>query len=122
MNEFPKITLNDAATLVTIEYSGHITADAMRAHAAEADSLRAKLKPGFIVLSDLTQLDTMDPDCAPLISQLMDQFNRLGIGRLIRVIPDPKKDIGLGILIRFHYKRGLPVNTVTTMAEAQRLL
>jgi len=122
MNQFPKIALNATATLVTVEYSGHITAEGMRAHAVEADGLGAKLKPGFIVLTDLSKLDTMDADCAPLISRVMDQFNRLGVGRLIRVIPDPKKDIGLGILTRFHYKRGIAVNTVTTMAEAQRLL
>jgi hypothetical protein len=122
MNEFPSITVNADATLVTVEYAGHITAENMRVHAAQTEELAGRLKPGFVVLTDLSRLEKMDPDCTPLISQVMDRYNLSGVGRVIRVMPNPKKDIGLGILSLFHYKRGIPVNTVTTLAEAMKLL
>jgi len=122
MDSYPRFTLNNGANLLTVEYAGHITAAAMQDHAGETGSVLEQMKPGFTVLSDLSRLDSMDPDCAPWISRVMDQFNRSRVGHIIRVIPDPKKDIGLGILSLFHYTRRVPINTVTTREEAQRLL
>jgi hypothetical protein len=37
---------------------------------------------------------------------------------VIRIIPDPGKDIALNILSQFHYARELPVTTVETLVEA----
>ena len=117
-----KVSSRPDGTLVTIEYRGHVTAELMRAHAIEAETLAAKAKPGFTVLTDLTGLERMDVDCAPILSQMMARLSRCGVGRIVRVIPDPKKDIGLGILSIFHLKSGVPVNTVATRTEAARLI
>jgi hypothetical protein len=122
MAAHPRLTPNDDGTLLTVEYFGHITAAVMEEHAVEAGSVISKMKPGFTVLSDLTNLESMDPDCVPWLSRVMDQFNRSLVGHIIRVIPDPKKDIGLGILSLFHYTRAVPINTVTTLEEALRLI
>ena len=117
-----KITARPDGTLVTIEYSGHVTAELLRAHVIEADALAAKAKPGFTFLTDLTGLERMEVDCAPILSQMMVRLSSFGVGRIVRVIPDPKKDIGLGILSLFHLKSGVPVNTVASRAEAARLI
>jgi hypothetical protein len=41
---------------------------------------------------------------------------------VVRVIPDPTKDIGLNILSVFHYRHRVRVVTCQTMEEAARLL
>jgi hypothetical protein len=122
MTAAPKIIISSAGTLVTVEYRGHITAADLRSHTAEVEALDRKVQPGFTVLTDLTALESMDLDCAPILSRIMELFNRLGTTRVVRVIPDPRKDIGLGILSLFHYKSGVAVNTVTTRAEAAHLV
>jgi len=122
MDAYPRFLLNADATVLTIEYAGHITAAAMQGHAIETEVIVRQMKPGFTVLSDLTKLESMDPDCVPWLSRVMDHFNRSLVGHIIRVIPDPKKDIGLGILSLFHYTRRIPINTVTTLEEALRLI
>jgi len=122
MRDASTITINAAAGLVTIEFFGHITAAHLRTHFAEVEALGPMVAPPFTVLADLTGLERMDPDCAPILSSVMDRLNEMGVSRVVRVIPDPRKDIGLGILSLFHYKSGVRTNTVPTRAEAVHLV
>jgi hypothetical protein len=41
---------------------------------------------------------------------------------VVRVIPDPHKDIGLNIMSLFHYRRRVRIITCETLAEALRSL
>jgi hypothetical protein len=52
----------------------------------------------------------------------MDLCNKHGIEMVVRVIPDPQKDIGLNILSLFHYRRRVRIVTCKTLAEAMRAL
>jgi hypothetical protein len=52
----------------------------------------------------------------------MDLLNKRSVSKVVRVIPDPQKDIGLNILSLFHYRRGLPIVTCETMDEAMAAL
>ena len=49
-------------------------------------------------------------------------LNKKGIEMVVRVIPDPRKDIGLNILSLFHYRRGLRILTYETLDEAMKAL
>jgi len=77
-----------------------------------------RLKPGFIILSDLSHLESMDPACAQPLGRLMDLGSAAGVSTLVRVVPDPSKDIGFNIIAHFHM--GSPVKVVTheTLADA----
>jgi hypothetical protein len=52
----------------------------------------------------------------------MDLLNQHGVAMIVRVIPDPHKDIGLNILSLFHYRRGIRIVTCKTMEEARTVL
>jgi hypothetical protein len=52
----------------------------------------------------------------------MDLCDQHGVGLVIRVIPDPAKDIGLNILSIFHYPHHPRTVTCKAMNEAARLL
>ena len=80
------------------------------------------MQPGFRLLADLSTLESMDVACAPFIGKVMDRCNDRGIKKVIRVIPDPRKDIGLSIMSLFHYDRNVRILTVNNLAEAEEAL
>jgi hypothetical protein len=82
----------------------------------------AKLQRGFRLLADLTELQSMDVGCAPFIEKAMDMFNEKGASMVVRVIPDPHRDIGLQIMSIFHYGGDVQILTCQTLAEAEEIL
>jgi hypothetical protein len=122
MKSAPHITVNESGSLVTFDYRGHITAAGIQAHCDEIFALGARVRSGFTIVADLTDLEKMDPECAQVLSRIMEQLGTMGLSRVVRVIPDPRKDIGLAILSLFHYKAGIMINTVPNRAEARKLL
>ena len=78
----------------------------------------AELPEGFRLLTDLTGLEAMDSACLPHIKRAMDLGNKKGVALVVRVVPDPHKDIGFNILSIFHYRRGVRIVTVKTVQEA----
>jgi hypothetical protein len=52
----------------------------------------------------------------------MDLCNKKGIALVVRVIADPRKDIGFNILSIFHYRRGVRIVTVETLDEGLKAL
>ena len=77
---------------------------------------------GFVLITDLTGLENMDLDCVPHVTRAMDRCLAAGIGKVIRIIPDPEKDIGLKLLSLVHYRGKVPSFTCKTRAEADREL
>jgi hypothetical protein len=64
----------------------------------------------------------MDLACVPYIERMMDLFNKKGVETVVRVIPDPHKDIGMNIMSLFHYRRRVHIVTCKTLAEAMKAL
>lgn len=108
--------------LARIRYFGRITGGEMKTAVARIESLLSELKPGFTVLTDLSGLESMDLDCVPHLTKIMDASRARGIGTVVRVVPDPDKDIGFNILSIIHYRRGVQIITCETLAEAERAL
>ena len=61
-------------------------------------------------------------DCTPEVGRVMEMVAQAGVGLVVRVIPDPSKDIGLNILGIFHYPEQLKVINCQNLMEAARLL
>jgi len=103
-------------------FFGHVSAAQMKAGAQEVARLLPQMRAGFSVLVDLGGLEAMDLDCVPHLAKIMDLCKAQGVGRVVRVIPDPEKDIGFNILSVTHYRGKVPVVTCETLAEAERAL
>lgn len=114
--------INKSKNLLIVRHSGHVTEQQTAACVGELERLAVELSPGFQLLTDLSKLETMDLGCVPHIKSLMDICNRKGVETVIRVIPDPKKDIGLNIMSLFHYGPKVHIATCKTLAEAMKLL
>ena len=104
--------------LLKISYSGEVHPDELKIGAERIKMILSDLQPGFWLLTDLSKLELMDVACAVHIKRVMDWCNKKGLSKVVRVIPDPHKDIGLSIMSLFHYRRRVHIVTCETLQEA----
>jgi len=116
------VSINPHSQLLLLSFIGKVRAEEIAAGRENLIPLLASLKPGFRLLSDLTQLESFDPDCAVEIGKNMGIFSEYGLGMVVRVIPDSRKDFGLNILSIFHYAHHPQTVTCKTMIEAAKVL
>jgi hypothetical protein len=116
------VRLDASRNLIEVRYRGRIVAADVKAMSEGVIALLPQMPKGFTFLADLSCLESMDLDCVPYITKVMDACNASGIGTVVRIIPDPRKDIGFNILSIIHYGRGVHVLTFQNSAEAERAI
>ncbi|PYJ07662.1 MAG: hypothetical protein DME25_03400 [Verrucomicrobia bacterium] len=114
--------VDKARNLLAVSYSENVGQEEARRCEEQLRQLLPELQPGFQVLADLTRLEAMDTACVPHIRRIMDLCDQKGVNAVVRVIPDPRKDIGFNILSLFHYRRHVPIVTCQTLEEARKML
>jgi hypothetical protein len=116
------VEFDPTQSLLRFTYSQRFTVGEAGRCAAEMHLLIPTLPLGIRALVDLSSLESMDLDCGPFITQVMDLLDQQGVSLVVRVIPDPHKDIGLNIMSAFHYRRSVRIVTCEKMEEAMRIL
>ena len=111
-----------AHNLLIIRYRGYVRSSAVERCSREVASSLTRLKPGFRLLADFTDLEAMDVACAPHLDDIMQLCNERGVSAVVRVIPDPRRDIGLQIMSYFHYGPEVRITTCRSLEEAQEIL
>jgi hypothetical protein len=106
----------------SMAFVGKVGLGDLSAVESEVETAIQDLRPGFSLLTDLSTLEWMDPLCATSIDRTMELFHGHGVKLIVRIIPDPKRDIGFNIMSLFHYPRTVHIVTVTTAEEAARTL
>ncbi|MGH7990599.1 MAG: hypothetical protein ACREDS_10480, partial [Limisphaerales bacterium] len=109
------ITSNKAKRLLCVSYFGDVRLGDFARNEEDIKALMAELPPDFRMLVDFSALDSMGLDCLPEIGRVMDLIGQSGVGLIVRVIPDPGKDIGFNIFSMFHYPRDQKILTCATM-------
>ena len=117
-----KFEADQPQNLLVIRYSGHVGPDETEEGLEQVRSGLAQLKSGFRLLANLTELESMDVACAPFIEKAMDLCNEKGASIVVRVIPDPHRDIGLQIMSYFHYSGDVQIITCETLDQAEDIL
>ena len=117
-----QVETDKSSNLLKINFSGHVDPDEAARCAEKVQTSLAEMAEGFRLLTDMGGLDAMDPGCTPHVRKTMDLCNKKGIALVVRVIPDPRKDIGFNILSIFHYRRGVRIVTVETLEEGLKAL
>jgi hypothetical protein len=107
--------------LIHVRYRGNVAAAEMKACAERVRKLLPQMRQGFTFLTDLSDLGSMELECVPDLAKLMDACKVKGIGTVVRIVPDPRRDIGFNILSIVHYRRGVRVITCQNAAEAERI-
>ena len=116
------IEIEDAEALIKITWLGQVHPQETHRCVQEFGVAIAGIRPGFRALVDMTNLESMDFTCAPDLGSLMDLCVAKQVEHVIRVIPDPRKDIGLNIMSSFRYGSKVRVTVCQTLAEAIRQL
>ena len=110
-----------AHNLLIIRYRGYVRSSAVERCSRDVASSLTRLRPGFRLLADFTDLEAMDVACAPYLEEIMRLCNEKGVSAVVRVIPDPRRDIGLQIMSHFHYGPEVRITTCRSLEEAQTI-
>ena len=117
-----KFEVDEPKRLLVIRYRGVVEAEETEKGLEQIRNGLAKLQSGFRLLADLSDLESMDVACAPFIEKAMDMCNEKGASMVVRVIPNPRRDIGMQIMSIFHYGGEVKILTCETLAQAEELL
>jgi len=101
-----------------MSYSQHVGVEQMEDGLETVRGLMAHLKPGFLLLTDLSNLESMDIACASALGGIMDLCSENEMSTVVRVIPDPTKDIGFDLISKFHHHSPIKTQTYENLAEA----
>lgn len=112
------VELDQSKRLLVISAAQRVTAEEANLAAQRIRELLQDVAPGFHVLADFRWLESMDPAAARHIAEIMDALAEKGVASVTRVMPDPRKDIGLNILSQFHYGPDITITTFETVADA----
>jgi hypothetical protein len=108
--------------LVVISVAGRVTAADVKEAVMQIREILRDMTPGFHALTDYRWLENMETAAAPYVAEIMDALASKGVSSVVRVVPDPRKDIGLNILSQFHYGSAIRVVTFESLAEAVQTL
>lgn len=114
--------VDQPANLLKVSFSGRVDAQEMGRCAQECELVVQQLRPGFALLNDITGLEQMDLACEPHLQRIMDLCNQAAVALVVRVIPDPHRDIGFNIMSLFHYRKAVRIVTCQTLQQAEEIL
>ena len=112
-----RVSYDKPRNVVVIEFLGTVTPADGEQFFLDAEHVLPKCGNGFAVLTDISGLDRIEPDVKDAIARSMDLLNSHGVKKVVRVIPDPAKDIGFNILSIFHYDKDVMIMTVESREE-----
>jgi hypothetical protein len=104
--------------LLVISAAGQVTKKEVETAALRVREMMKEITPGFRVLTDFRWLDRMEPAATAHLAEIMDALAEKEVAAVVRVVPDPHKDIGLNILSQFHYSPQIKLATFESLAEA----
>jgi hypothetical protein len=116
------IEADKSKRLVVISVAGHVTANEAKEAAQKVREILEDIAPGFRALSDFRWLESMKTDASLYVAEIMDALAKKKVSSVVRVMPDPRKDIGLNILSQFHYGPEIRTVAFETLADAIRSL
>ena len=112
------VEIDRSKRVLVISAVQRVTAEQAKLAARRVRELLQDIAPGFRVLADYRWLESMDSAAARHVAEIMDALAEKGVASVTRVIPDPRKDIGLNILSQFHYGPKIQIATFETLADA----
>jgi hypothetical protein len=116
------VTSNKSKQLLYVSYIGQVQPGQFQSGREDLNAQLGELSAGFRLLADFSRLESMNLDCQPELGRVMELIGEAGVDLVVRVIPDPSKDIGMNILTVFHYPHRPRVVTCQNLIEAARAL
>jgi len=115
-------TINKRKQLLYLSFIGRVSVEELERAHIDIAGLLDELTNGFRLLADFSPLDSMDINGTREIGKTMELCEQKGVGLVVRIIPNPGKDIGLNILSAFHYRHRPRIVTCVSLLEAGEVL
>lgn len=112
------VEIDRSKRLLIISAAGHVRTEEVQQAAQEVREALRQVAPGLRTLIDFRWLESIHPSSAPYIAQILEALAQKQAASIIRIIPDPGKDVRLQILSQFRNSDELPISTVETLVEA----
>jgi hypothetical protein len=116
------VEVDRSKRMIVISAVGDVTREEVKSAVQEVREMVRDIKPGFRLLTDFRWLESMDSSATPEVAEIMDILAEKQVESVTRVVPDPRKDIGLNILSQFHYNPKIRIATFETLADALQSL
>jgi len=113
------IKFDKKRNLLTITFRDHFDIQQGELLCKRLEDCLSKVKKNFMVLTDLSDLDSFDNSAQQYIQQTMTICNAYGVSKIFRIIPDEAKDMGFNIMSIFHYSKHVKIHTYKTFEEAK---
>ena len=117
-----KVTYDNRRNIIIIKIEKDFNVRQAEDLHTHLEQIIPRCKKGFRLLTDLSLLENMEQEANRTIKKLMELINQHGVSKVIRVIPDPAKDIGFNIMSLFYYSRKVIIHTYQSIEEAQKHL
>ena len=108
-----------AANRVYVTLRGFSNDQEMKEHVDRVSAEVRKLKPGFVMISDISQMKPATPTGTAMLQDIMQLYKKQGIARIIRIVGEDV--IAKGQFNRVSREVGIPVDYVKSLAEAEKL-
>ena len=116
------VTASKLRRLLYLSFIGCVDVHDLIKASADVASVLEDVGPGFRLLTDFERLESVAVQGAREIGRVMEICDQKGVSLVVRVIPDPSKDIGMNILALFHYPHRPRMVTCASMLEARKAL
>ena len=117
-----KIETDVQRNTLEIHFHGSFCTDEGKELVADLSRKINELKPGFKLLTDLSQLRDMDIEAHKSIDEIMELCNYHEVSKIVRVIAKDTRDIGFNIMSLFHYSHRVIIHTCESLEKAKQEL
>lgn len=114
-------TVDPTGRILAVTYCGRVGPREVQGCLETIRRLAPTVKPGFVLFTDMTHLENMESECAPVLGEFMEQCARMKLGASVRVVP-AAKDIGINLIAKFHYPANVRSQTYETLSDALNAL
>ncbi len=107
------------ANRIYVTLAGFSNDQEMEQHIVRVTAEVRRLKPGFVMISDISRMKSATPNGTKMLQDIMQLYNRHGIAKIIRIVGDDV--IAKNQFNRLAKDAGIPVAYVGSMDEAEKL-
>jgi hypothetical protein len=114
-----EVKADTTANRVYVTLRGFSSDQEMEQHVTRVAAEVRRLKPGFTMISDISQMKSATPNGTKLLQDIMGLYKKQGIARIIRIVGEDV--IAKGQFNRLSKDAGIPVHYVSSHEEAEKL-
>lgn len=113
------VKTDTAANRIYVTLRGFSSDQEMEQHVTRVSAEVRRLKPGFTMISDISQMRPATPNGTRMLQDIMLLYKKHGIARLVRIVGDDV--IAKGQFNRLAKEAGIPVHYVSSLDEAEKI-